>query len=82
MRQFSLAVGVVFILVGVIWILQGVNVLRGSMMSGRLLYSWLGFGVAVVGIILLLYESHRRTRSGKEVLTRSNSSLFGPRDGR
>ncbi len=59
MRWFSLVVGIVLILVGIIWILQGFNILRGSVMSGRPLYSWLGLGVVVVGVIVLLYNSRR-----------------------
>jgi len=61
MRRFSGVVGIVLILVGIIWILQGVNVLRGSMMSGRLLYSWLGLGVAVLGVMMLLYYGRGRS---------------------
>ncbi len=61
MRWFGLVVGIVLVLVGAIWILQGFNILRGSVMSGRPVYSWLGLGVAVVGVILLLYNSRRRS---------------------
>ncbi len=61
MRWFGLVVSIVLILVGAIWILQGFNILRGSMMSGKPLYSWLGLGIAAVGVILLLYSSRRRS---------------------
>ncbi|MGH2359977.1 MAG: hypothetical protein ACRDGM_05480 [bacterium] len=59
MKRFSLVGGIVLIVVGIIWILQGLNILRGSMMSGRLLYSWFGLGVVVAGVILLLLNSRR-----------------------
>jgi len=52
-------VGIALILVGIVWILQGVGILPGSMMSGRPLYSWLGLGVAAIGVIMLLYSSRR-----------------------
>lgn len=61
MRWFLQLVGVVLILVGIVWILQGVNILRGSVMSGRHLYSWLGLGVAAIGLITLVYNSRRRS---------------------
>jgi hypothetical protein len=60
MRRFLRLVGIALILVGIVWILQGVNILRGSVMSGRPLYSWLGLGVAAIGVIMLLYG--RRSR--------------------
>ena len=62
MRWVGLVGGFLFILVGIVWILQGVNILRGSMMSGRHLYSWLGLGVVAIGLIMLLYGSRRRSK--------------------
>jgi len=56
MRSHLHLVGIALILVGVVWILQGVNILRGSMMSGRHLYSWLGTGLVAIGVIMLLYS--------------------------
>ena len=59
MSGFSRVGGIVLIVAGTIWILQGFNILRGSMMSGRLLYSWFGLGIVVAGVILLLFNSRR-----------------------
>ncbi|HET9015725.1 MAG TPA: hypothetical protein VFN57_09010 [Thermomicrobiaceae bacterium] len=53
MVWFKGGLGVVFLLVGVVWILQGVGVLGGSMMSGKSIYAVLGAVVAVVGLVLL-----------------------------
>ena len=61
MRWFGLVVGIVLILVGIVWILQGLNILPGSVMSGRPVYSVLGLGVAVVGVIVLLCSSRRKS---------------------
>lgn len=61
MRRFLRLVGIALILVGIVWILQGVNILRGSVMSGRPLYSWLGLGVAAIGVIMFLYRSRSRS---------------------
>ena len=60
MRRFLQLVGIALILVGIVWILQGVNILRGSVMSGRPLYAWLGLGVAAIGVIMLLHGSRSR----------------------
>lgn len=40
--------GVLLVLVGLIWVLQGAGVMSGSFMSGQKL--WLGIGI-VVGIV-------------------------------
>jgi hypothetical protein len=54
--------GVILILVGLVWILQGVNILPGSFMSGKILYAILGIGVDVVGAVLLFF-ANRRSKS-------------------
>jgi hypothetical protein len=53
--------GVLFILVGLVWILQGFNVLLGSIMSGQIQYAILGLVIAVIGIAVLVF-ANRRTR--------------------
>ncbi len=53
-------VGVLFILVGGLWFLQGVNVLGGSVMSGQSQWVIIGGIVAVVGIALLVLGNRRR----------------------
>lgn len=45
---------------GVIWILQGVNILPGSFMTGQIVWAWRGTAIAVVGILLLFAVSRRR----------------------
>jgi hypothetical protein len=52
--------GVLLILVGIVWILQGINVLLGSFMSGQPLYAVLGIVVAIIGAFLLYFANHRR----------------------
>ena len=49
-----LAVGVILLLMGVVFSLQGANVIGGSpLMSGNTEYIYIGAGVAVVGLVLL-----------------------------
>lgn len=59
-------VGVIMILVGLVWILQGVNILGGSFMSGKILYSFLGIGLGVVGLIVLAV-TNRGSRAGTKM---------------
>ncbi len=59
MRAIGIVVGLLLLLVGVIWILQGINVLPGSFMSGRLGYALLGLVVAIVGVVILLRTTRR-----------------------
>jgi hypothetical protein len=61
MKWVLTVIGGLLILIGIVWILQGINVLPGSMMSGKLQYSVLGIGVDIVGILLILF-AHRRPR--------------------
>lgn len=45
--------GVILIVVGLVWTLQGVNVLGGSVMSGSPLWAAIGPVVLVVGVVLI-----------------------------
>ncbi len=60
MRAIGIIVGLLLLLVGVIWILQGINVLPGSFMSGRPGYALLGLVVTIVGVVILLRSTRRR----------------------
>ncbi len=53
-------VAVLFIVVGIIWILQGTNVLPGSFMTGQIQWAYRGGIAAVVGVVLLLMTRRRR----------------------
>ena len=45
---------------GAIWILQGVNVLPGSFMTGDIKWSVIGTGLAGVGAVLAFWVNRRR----------------------
>jgi uncharacterized membrane protein len=53
-RTLKMVVGVVLILVGVVWTLQGLDVMGGSGMSGHTVWAVIGPIVAVVGAYLLV----------------------------
>jgi hypothetical protein len=55
--------GGLLVLVGLLWILQGVNIVGGSSMSGRGQYAVLGIIVAFIGIWLLQSAIRIRRRS-------------------
>jgi hypothetical protein len=55
-------VGALLLLAGVVWALQGFNVLGGSAMSGHSLWAVVGPIVAVVGLVLLLAGTRRIRR--------------------
>jgi hypothetical protein len=56
---------VLLTLVGLLWILQGVNVIGGSGMSGHGQYAVLGIIVALIGIWLL--QGAIRVHQGSQV---------------
>jgi hypothetical protein len=56
-------VGTVLVFVGSVWVLQGVNVLPGSFMSGQMQWAVRG-GIAVIaGIAVLLWANLKRQRA-------------------
>jgi hypothetical protein len=57
--------GVVLSAVGLVWTLQGLDVLRGSVMSGSSLWATIGPIVLLVGMVLIgigIAKARRRTR--------------------
>jgi hypothetical protein len=51
--------GVCLIALGIIWILQGVNILPGSFMTGQIQWAWRGGILAVIGILLLVFARRK-----------------------
>ena len=64
-RVILLVGGVVLLLVGVLWTLQGVGVFGGSLMSGVTLWAIVGPIVALVGAYLLWRASRRTLGNAK-----------------
>jgi hypothetical protein len=56
-------VGVLLMLAGIIFTLQGVGVIGGSAMSGVTLWAVIGPVIAVVGLVMLAVGSRRRVAS-------------------
>ncbi len=53
-------VGVVLALFGIVWILQGTDVLTTGFMAGHIQYAILGVVVAIVGVGLVVLANRRR----------------------
>lgn len=60
MRIAGIVVGVVLALLGLLWILQGSNVIGGSMMSGQSQWLYIGIVVLIVGIVLAVVAQRRK----------------------
>ena len=62
MSPMPRAIGVVCIVVGAVWLLQGIGVAQGSVMSGKALWAVLGSATLVVGAVVLL-RAHRAAKA-------------------
>jgi hypothetical protein len=60
MRVLWMVVGVVAVLAGGVWTLQGLGILGGSSMSGDSTWAIVGPIVAVVGMLVFLVGARRR----------------------
>jgi hypothetical protein len=56
--------GVLLFLVGGLWMLQGLNVLGGSAMSGKTLWAVIGPVVALGGLALAAFGARQLRRTG------------------
>jgi uncharacterized membrane protein len=60
MKMIRMVLGVLLVCIGVVWILQGINVLPGSFMTGQRQWAVYGAIAVVVGIGLLAMSRGRR----------------------
>ena len=61
MRTFGLIVGVLAILAGAVWTLQGIGVIPGSFMSSNTTWVVIGLVTAVVGVGLVAWSRRQST---------------------
>jgi hypothetical protein len=52
-RPTVVVLGVLLILIGLVWIGQGLGYVKGSFMTGAILWAWIGAGTALVGGALI-----------------------------
>ena len=60
MRVALNVLGILCLLAGCVWLLQGINILPGSFMTGQTKWAIYGALMAVVGIALLISGRRRR----------------------
>ncbi len=66
MRAVWIILGILFVLAGGLWTLQGLNVVKGSAMSGNNMWAIIGPIVLVVGLLFLLVGARKRSRVSAE----------------
>ena len=60
MRILLSIIGVLFLLAGCVWFLQGINLIPGSFMTGQTKWTIYGAITAVIGLALLTFANRRR----------------------
>jgi hypothetical protein len=65
-RWISLAVGVVLLLVGAVWVLQGAGVVTGSFMTGQKLWFLIGLASFLAGVVVVAATTRRSARKSSK----------------
>ena len=60
MRLAGILLGIVLVLLGGVWTLQGANILGGSVMSGQSQWLYIGIALMVVGAAELAWTLRRK----------------------
>lgn len=63
MRWALLISGIILIAIGGVWLLQGIGILPGSVMTGQQFWAIVGAIVLVIGIALLIVGGRMAVRS-------------------
>lgn len=61
MKWLYVVLGVVLLLVGLLWVFQGLNVIAGGFMAGSKVWFTIGLLVAIVGVVSLYTGARRRS---------------------
>jgi hypothetical protein len=60
MKIFLNIVGILLILIGLVWTLQGINILPGSFMTGQIQWAIYGMATIIAGAILVRIANRRK----------------------
>jgi hypothetical protein len=60
MKVVGTVVGIILILAGGVWFLQGINVIGGSVMTGQSQWAVYGSITIVIGVLLLIFANRKR----------------------
>jgi hypothetical protein len=73
-RITMIIVGVIALVMGGLWIGQGLNLIRGSTMTGVIAWLYIGALVAFLGVILLVLGVRRGRGNANSARTRTTGS--------
>lgn len=63
-RWASIIVGIILFLIGIVFALQGADVIKGSaVMSGNSTYIYVGAVVAIIGLVLVAVGARMRSKA-------------------
>ena len=65
MLWIRFSIGVLLVLLGGIWIAQGIDVLGGSFMSGEIFWAAVGLPMVVIGLAVLFPKRPTRERDAE-----------------
>ena len=58
MRILSIRIfSILIIMTGFLWVFQGLDIVGGSFMSGRLRWAWIGAGAIIIGSVIFVVFS-------------------------
>ena len=60
MKIFLNIVGILLILIGLVWTLQGINIFPGSFMTGQIQWAIYGMATIIAGAILVSIANRRK----------------------
>ncbi|NES13395.1 MULTISPECIES: hypothetical protein [Micromonospora] len=61
---FRLTVGLLAVVLGALWTVQGLGYVDGSVMTGRRVWAVIGPAVVLIGLVTLWYGMRARRRRG------------------
>jgi hypothetical protein len=59
-RPALVLAGVLLVVIGVVWILQGLDLLQGSFMTGQAFWAWMGAVAVLLGMPLIVRGTRPR----------------------
>ena len=62
MKSALTGAGAILVLMGIVWFLQGINVLPGSFMTGQIRWAVYGACMVVAGLIVMARANRRLVR--------------------
>jgi hypothetical protein len=60
MRIAGTIAGIILVLLGALWVLQGANIVGGSVMSGKSAWLYVGIVLVIFGLMALIWTYRRR----------------------